>query len=112
MNQIALERELSQLTEVNKVIGNLISTIQNTNKDIHKVNDSINHTNDLIFKWVQIISQTSFTKDIINNSNWNGEDIQLDEKLIKEAELKRQLAQLESENNDLNEKLLEKKRKL
>ncbi|EGV61480.1 hypothetical protein PSN45_000148 [Yamadazyma tenuis] len=103
--QVALERELAQLTQINSVVGKLVSTIQTANSDIHKVHGSINNTNELLFKWVQILSQTTYTKDIISNSNWNGEDIDLDKKLTEEAELKRQLNELERENEQLADRL-------
>lgn len=105
--QVALERELAQLTHINEVISRLIESIDSTNKGIHHVNDSITNTNALMFKWIQILSQTSYTRDIINNSTWNGEDMNLLEKYTRQDELQRQLEALEKENDLLEHQLEE-----
>lgn len=105
--QVALERELAQLTHINEVIGKLITSIDSTNKGINEVNDSITNTNALMSKWIQILSQTSYTRDIINNSTWNGEEMNLQDKYAKQEELQRQLEALERENSHLERQLEE-----
>ncbi|KAK6459377.1 DASH complex subunit Duo1-domain-containing protein [Scheffersomyces xylosifermentans] len=112
--QIALERELTQLTRINSTIANLIETVKFTNSNIAKINESGNNTHTLLDQWIRILSQTNFTHDIINDPNWNGVEDQQDDDTVErelaqksalEQQLLNDLSKLESENSDLAKRI-------
>lgn len=108
--QIALERELEQLTQINKVIGDVITTISKTGDNIGTANESIENTNQLLNQWIRILSQANYTKDIINNGSWQGENENdnIESKLQHEQELIEQVNELMKEQRQLQTKITNK----
>lgn len=100
--QVALERELEQLTHINGVVAKLIATIDTTHTDINANNDTIDHTNRLLNQWIRILSQTNYTKDLIHKLNQSpyNEDVEkeIGEKRARVGELQRRLGELRREN--------------
>lgn len=111
--QLALEKELEQLVKVNSAVDSMISTIQQSQVNIHKTKQSTDHTGKLLEDWIRILSQTSFTNEILNNPKWNGkfgqdeeeEELDLEAKLDQEQALINELNNLENENSQLLRKL-------
>lgn len=108
--QIALERELEQLTQINKVIGDVITTISKTGDNIGTANESIENTNQLLNQWIRILSQANYTKDIINNGSWQGENDNddIESKLQHEQQLIEQVNELMKEQRQLQTKITNK----
>lgn len=100
-----MERELEQVTQINAIIGKLIGSIEKTNSDIEANNETIEHTNKLLNQWIRILSQTNYTRDLINQLNQkpNNDDIDLDinEKEQSITQLNQTLQRLKQENSQL-----------
>lgn len=110
--QLALEKELAQLVKVNAAVDSMISTIQQSQINIQKTKESTDHTGKLLEDWIRILSQTSFTNEILNNPKWNGkygneeeEEMDLETKLDQEQALITELKNLENENSHLLKKI-------
>lgn len=110
--QLALERELEQLININSVVGSLIDTIRVTQRNIVRTNEATQSTDKLLDQWIRILSQAKFTREVLQNVNWDGspesEDDNVDLKLQEEQSLLNELNQLTQENKLLSDKLLEK----
>ncbi|CAK7891475.1 hypothetical protein CAAN1_01S05314 [[Candida] anglica] len=110
--QLALEKELAQLTDINNTVATLISTIQTTKSNISKTNNTTQNTDKLLDKWIKILSQTHFTQEIISKTHWSGtsgvSDEELEIKIEEERELVKNLQELENENQELEEKIRRK----
>lgn len=114
--QLALERELAQLTRINSTVANLIQTIKFTNTSVDKMNDSSNNTHILLDQWIRILSQTNYTNSIIDNRNWHGiesnkevEDENNEDgyelRLRYERDLLEQLKDVEGDNAKLRDRI-------
>lgn len=117
--QLALEKELAQLTNVNSTIDSLLESIQKSQININKTKQSTDHTSKLLEDWIRILSQTEFTNQILNNPKWDGkfskmkennendenddydEEIEITNKFNQEQKLINELNNLENENNQL-----------
>lgn len=108
--QRLLKRELAQLTEINGVMDHLIDSIKTTQVNVHKSEVATDHTASLLEKWIRILSQTSFTSEVLRNPKWDGNpeeinDDELDAKLNQEQALLDELARLDAENAALHARL-------
>ncbi|CAH6721732.1 hypothetical protein CLIB1444_07S01178 [[Candida] jaroonii] len=101
--QIALEKELEQIKQINQVVGKVVSTVKKAHTDIIKSNESIENTNKLVNKWIDILSQSDYTKHRIQNYYQDDDVVQ--EKLQKEQEMMKELERLKKENEELTRKL-------
>ncbi|KAL7662907.1 DASH complex subunit DUO1 [[Candida] zeylanoides] len=110
--QLALEKELKQLTAINKTVATLIATIQVTSADISKTNQTTHHTDKLLDKWIKILSQTHFTQRIISKPHWTGtsgiSDEELESKIQEERTLLNSLEEMEAENEQLEQRIKSK----
>lgn len=101
-HQIALERELQQLTAINSTIDNLIATVKTTQKNILKAKESTDNSGKLLEEWIKILSQTTFTNKVFSDPDWKGlMDDSKDAysvKVAKEEALLQELKLLNSEN--------------
>lgn len=99
----ALQKELTQLETVNRAVGELISTLRNTRQNIAATENATEDTQLLLEKWVRILSQAHFTKDILSNPNWQAEhdENHVASRLQQELELAATLAALQRENEQL-----------
>ncbi|CUM67219.1 uncharacterized protein PRCAT00004912001 [Priceomyces carsonii] len=108
--QLALERELSQLSKINDTVSNLIDAIKTTSSNIQQTNRATQNTKTLLNQWIRILSQANFTNEIINDDNWNGKNISVTEdeieyKLNLEKQLDETYRKLIMENEELSRKI-------
>lgn len=107
--QIALEKELQQLTAINQTVVTMIETIRSTQTNIMKTQESTGNTDKLLNQWIRILSQTNFTNEILQNPHWNGsteiDDEEIELKLNEEQELTNDLNELINENNELSKNI-------
>lgn len=103
---LALERELDQLTHANNTIARLINSIQTTLNNVQRMNSSANNTDALLDQWVRILSQTQFTSQIINDQRWDGSKEEKEE-VVDEVKLVKELEDVEKENKELEDKIEE-----
>ncbi|RLV83387.1 hypothetical protein JA9_002846 [Meyerozyma sp. JA9] len=103
----ALEKELTQLETVNAAVADLISTLRTTRQNIAITHEATDDTQKLLNKWVQILSQTNFTRDILTNPHWQIEEEEgyIESRLQQEKELTETLASLRQDNEELTRKL-------
>ena len=103
----ALEKELTQLETVNAAVADLISTLRTTRQNIAITHEATDDTQKLLNKWVQILSQTNFTRDILTNPHWQIEEEEgyIESRLQQEKELIETLASLRQDNEELTRKL-------
>ena len=116
ISTVALERELSQITNINNILLNFHQTIQKVNHDLNLICNSTTNSRILMNKWTDIMSQTDFTLDAINNPSWDPR--KLEQELNKnqdqeddndddndedvEQELENELHRIEQENSELS----------
>ncbi|EDK39660.1 hypothetical protein PGUG_03758 [Meyerozyma guilliermondii ATCC 6260] len=103
----ALEKELRQLETVNAAVSDLIGTLRTTRQNIAITHEATDDTQKLLNKWVQILSQTNFTRDILTNPHWQLEEEEgyIESRLQQEKELTETLASLRQDNEELTRKL-------
>lgn len=113
--EVALEQELSQITNINAVLEQFLQTIEKVNGDLNQINNGATNTMILMNKWTDIMSQADFTLDVINNSGWipndeydnefgEGQQQQQDDNEDKE-EIEAKLRALEQENLEISKKI-------
>ncbi|KAK6897535.1 hypothetical protein K6H09_000238 [Candida tropicalis] len=119
ISTVALERELSQITNINNILLNFHQTIQKVNHDLNSICNSTTNSRILMNKWTDIMSQTDFTLDAINNPSWDPrkleqelnnnkqEDQEVEEEDDDEDEdveqkLENELHRIEQENSELS----------
>lgn len=107
--QLALEKELQQLTKINETVSTMIQAIRSTQTNIMKTQDSTENTDKLLNQWIRILSQTNFTNEILQNPHWNGlteiEDGEIELKLVEEQQLMNELNGLDNENGELSKQM-------
>lgn len=105
--QAALEKELRQLEAVNATTSDLIQTLRTTRQNIRAAHDATDDTQQLLNKWIRILSQTNFTRDILTNPRWqiDDDDKYVESRLEEERQLAETLALLRLENEELTRKL-------
>ena len=119
--EVALEQELSQITNINAVLEQFLQTIEKVNGDLNQINNGATNTMILMNKWTDIMSQADFTLDVINNSGWipndeydnefgEGQRQQQDDN-EDEEEIEAKLRALEQENLEISKRLKIKPRK-
>lgn len=113
--EVALEQELSQITNINAVLEQFLQTIEKVNGDLNQINNGATNTMILMNKWTDIMSQADFTLDVINNSGWipndeydnefgEGQQQQQDDN-EDEEEIEAKLRALEQENLEISKKI-------
>ena len=113
--EVALEQELSQITNINAVLEQFLQTIEKVNGDLNQINNGATNTMILMNKWTDIMSQADFTLDVINNSGWipndeydnefgEGQQQQQDDN-EDEEEIEANVRALEQENLEISKKI-------
>lgn len=100
------ERELAQLERLNKSLANIVSSVQKTNRNLQRANESAQHSQILFEYWIRILSQTSVNLDMMDHIGVLGVDASSAEEraeaLASARDNKsRQLMALEAENEAL-----------
>lgn len=110
--QEALDKELQQLKQINHIVGDIITSVRTTHENLGTTNESMENTNKLVDQWIRILSQADYTKEMLLNLDWQGDDDinqKIDDKLEKEKELQQVIDNLVRENTQLTNKLAEKR---
>lgn len=68
----ALEKELEQLDAINESIESLIDSMQLTSGNLETILTTSTSTNALLDLWIKILSQTSYTSNLLSDKNWKG----------------------------------------
>lgn len=68
----ALEKELEQLDAINESIESLIDSMQLTSGNLETILTTSTSTNALLDLWIKILSQTSYTANLLSDKNWKG----------------------------------------
>lgn len=101
-HQLALEKELLQLTAINSTVESVISTVRITQKNILKAKVATDHSGKLLEEWIKILSQADFTNRVFSDPDWNGliEDARggYSLKMGVREDLRQELLELNSEN--------------
>lgn len=108
--QLTLEKELEQVTSLNKAVDSLLGTIRTTQQDIATTKNATDSTSALLEDWIRILNQTTFANNALQNPLWEGvkdEDIedQNEHILLQEKQLEAELKVLEQENQKLQTRL-------
>lgn len=108
--QLTLEKELEQVSSLNKAVDSLLATIRTTQKDIATTKNATDSTSALLEDWIRILNQTTFANNALQNPLWEGakdEDLedQNEHILSQENQLEAELKVLEQENQRLQAKL-------
>lgn len=116
----ALEHELDQLEQVNSIIDNVIQSMDATSSHIDIMNSTTESTNKLLDLWIKILSQTSYTTELLNEKNWKGvtrqeeeyaSQIQKFEELNKRYNAEKQKREQEKEAQRLRKQAIEQRAK-
>ncbi|ODQ79047.1 hypothetical protein BABINDRAFT_28300, partial [Babjeviella inositovora NRRL Y-12698] len=70
--QLALERELEQLTAVNSTMSSVLESIGSTKSNLTTLLQATNQTNSLLELWIKILNQANFNQELINDTTWQG----------------------------------------
>ncbi|KAF4307195.1 DASH complex subunit duo1 [Botryosphaeria dothidea] len=68
----ALRRELEQVRGVNKVIEDVIESLEKAKSNMHTVNRTVNSASTLLQTWTRILSTTEHNQRLILDPNWQG----------------------------------------
>ncbi|RCK54777.1 hypothetical protein Cantr_04768 [Candida viswanathii] len=111
ISTVALERELSQLTNINSILQHFLETVRKVNGDLSTMCHATTNSRILMSKWTDIMSQTDFTLDAINNNAWDPRELndedgsdeeEKDEEEEDERTLVERLRRVEQENTELS----------
>ncbi len=119
--QDALELELQQVQNVNKVIENAITSLDQAGNNVDMVLETAKNTDELLDIWIKILSQSSHISNLLmNTENWFGatKDDELYEDRLREIQrqqeqerlLQEQRAREEEERRQKQEEI-ERRRK-
>lgn len=108
--QIALEKELEQVTNLNAMVDNLLTTIRKSQLNIATTKTATDSTSALLEDWIKILNQTRFASNALQDPRWEGPrdddtDVNNDKDLAQEAQLEAELRALEDENAKLQGRL-------
>lgn len=103
---VALIKELEQLKRINKSIGDALGAVQTVKNNVIRLKDASNVSHGLLDQWASILSQASFTRQVLEEPQWYGgadnslsqNEQALSVNLDREQELLRELQLLESKN--------------
>lgn len=68
----ALEQELEQLDIINASIDGVIGSIESTSVNLDAILNTSESTNTVLDLWIKILSQTSYTSNLLSDKSWNG----------------------------------------
>lgn len=108
--QTTLEKELEQVTSLNKAVDSLLDTIRTAQQGISTTKNATDSTSALLEDWIRILNQTTFANNALQNPLWEGvkdEDVedQNEHFALQEKNLEAELTVLEQENRKLQAKL-------
>lgn len=108
----ALQRELEQLDAITTSIDNVIDSIEATSSNLDVVLSTTGSTNKLLDLWIKILSQASYTTNLLSDKNWKGitkNEEEYQAQLKKFEELNRRYTQEKQRKEQEREALRQKK---
>ncbi|GAB7345741.1 hypothetical protein MBLNU457_4012t1 [Dothideomycetes sp. NU457] len=90
--EIALRKELESVRNVNKVIENVIQSLEKSRNNMNTVHRSVQSASTLLNTWTRILSQTEHNQRLILNPNWHGATQDLED-MENESILRQQAAE-------------------
>jgi len=88
----ALRKELDSVRNVNKVIENVIQSLEKSRDNMNTVHRSVQSASTLLNTWTRILSQTEHNQRLILNPNWHGATQDLED-MENESMLRQQAAE-------------------
>lgn len=108
--QHILQKELEQVTNLNKSVDALIESVKKAGDDISTVKTASDSAGGLLEDWIKILNQANFAQNALEDPQWKGS---LDEDTIDENnadlaqvdKLQAELDSLNAQNDLLRQKL-------
>ena len=72
--EVALTKELKQLRLINAKLNSMVSAVDSVKSNMSEFNNGTTNALVMMNKWSDIISQASFTHEMLNNTEWHPED--------------------------------------
>lgn len=95
--ETSLRAELDSIRNINKVVEDVVASLEKAKANMHTVNNTINHSQTLLQTWTRILSATEHNQRLILNPNWHGATQDLadmeNEELQRQAAAERRLAE-------------------
>ncbi|KAF2096970.1 hypothetical protein NA57DRAFT_77220 [Rhizodiscina lignyota] len=88
--EATLRTELDSVRNINRVVEDMVSSLQKAKSNMSTVNNTVNQSTTLLQTWTRILSQTEHNQRLILNPNWQGASQDLAD--IENEERQRQAA--------------------
>ncbi|KAG5418820.1 hypothetical protein I9W82_003538 [Candida metapsilosis] len=72
--EVALTKELKQLRLINAKLNSMVSAVDSVKSNMSEFNNGTTNALVMMNKWSDIISQASFTHEMLNNTEWHPEE--------------------------------------
>ncbi|KAG7666251.1 uncharacterized protein J8A68_000204 [[Candida] subhashii] len=109
--ELALRNELTKLTEISASLQSAVSTIKTINKNITTMNNANEGAIKLLDKYTNILSESTFTHDMIDNEDWKPQELDANDSFDEEnyeneeEDLLKRLNAIEGENDSLKNRV-------
>jgi hypothetical protein len=70
--EVSLKAELDSIRNINRVVEDVVASLEKAKANMQTVNGTINHSQTLLQTWSRILSVTEHNQRLILNPNWNG----------------------------------------
>lgn len=116
--QTALQKELEQVTSLNKTVDALLETIEKTGNDIGTIKNATYSSGGLLEDWIKILNQANFAQNALADPQWKDpvdEDAPQDSDIAQAQKLQAELDALNKQNDSLRQRIqapAEKRRRM
>ncbi|KAG9746600.1 hypothetical protein KCU73_g7573, partial [Aureobasidium melanogenum] len=95
--EAALRKELESVRQINKVIEDVVTSLEKAKGNMDNVNRTVHSASTLLDTWTRILSQTEHNQRLLLNSNWQGatqdlQDIE-NESFVRQQQAERRAAE-------------------
>ncbi|KAG9882768.1 hypothetical protein KCV02_g19796, partial [Aureobasidium melanogenum] len=95
--EAALRKELESVRQINKVIEDVVTSLEKAKGNMDNVNRTVHSASTLLDTWTRILSQTEHNQRLLLNPNWQGatqdlQDIE-NESFVRQQQAERRAAE-------------------
>ncbi|THZ17844.1 hypothetical protein D6C89_08579 [Aureobasidium pullulans] len=113
--EAALRKELDSVRQINKVIEDVVQSLEKAKGNMDNVNRTVHSASTLLDTWTRILSQTEHNQRLLLNPNWQGatQDIQdmENESFVRQQQAERRAAEDQARREATQRRAEEEERK-
>ncbi|KAI4857453.1 hypothetical protein E4T45_01050 [Aureobasidium sp. EXF-8846] len=113
--EAALRKELESVRQINKVIEDVVASLEKAKGNMDNVNRTVHSASTLLDTWTRILSQTEHNQRLLLNPNWQGatQDVQdiENESFVRQQQAERRAAEEQARRDAAQRRAEEEERK-